>query len=138
MAQITFDLVTLKRGTLNNYIGAAFRNRFVGGKLKKELTEYSRQVTVQAMQNGIQFEWPGTIRFVWYFQNGRTDPDNWEFVQKYIFDGMQAAEHQGQKFLENDNLKNILGKTHEYHIDKENPRVELHFEAKGTHPINLF
>lgn len=122
---IEFDLKFLKEGTLNKYIEAERANRFKGANIKKRLTRYCELVVRQEMSAGVEFYWPSKLEFKWYLPDRKIDPDNWEFVQKFIFDGMQKAEWNGVPFLENDSVKYILGKKHKYKIDKDRPRVEI-------------
>lgn len=122
---IEFDLNFLKKGTLNKYIEAERTNRYIASKIKRDLTRYCELVVRQEMSAGIRFHWPCELDFVWYLPDKRIDPDNWEFTQKFIFDGMQKAEWNGVPFLENDSMRYILGKTHRYTIDRYRPRVEI-------------
>lgn len=123
--QIEFDLSVLKPGTLNKYITIERSNRMKAARMKKQLTSYCRTVVLQAMVDGVDFKWPCRLKFDWYLPDKRIDPDNWEFTQKFIFDGMQKAECKGRVFLQNDNVKNILGKEHNYVFDGVNPRVVI-------------
>lgn len=122
---ISFDLSVLKKGTLNKYIDVERTNKFIASKMKKQLTYYCRSVVLKAMQEGIEFKWPCRLEFKWYFPDKRIDPDNWEFTQKFIFDGMQTAIIDEQPFLKNDSVQYIKGKIHSYAIDKNKPRVEI-------------
>lgn len=122
---ISFDLNVLKAGTLNKYIDVERSNRQAAARLKKRLTYYCRSVILKAMQDGVEFNWPCRLEFMWYLPDKRIDPDNWEFTQKFIFDGMQKAEINGYVFLRNDSVQYIQGKVHTYAIDKNNPRVEI-------------
>ena len=53
-------------------------------------------------------------------QNKRKDKDNIAFAKKFILDGMIQA-----KLIQNDGWKEISGFTDEFHVDKNNPRVEV-------------
>lgn len=122
---INFDLNVLKVGTLNKYINLERTNKYLASKLKKRLTYYCRSVVLKTMEDGVEFNWPCRLEFMWYLPDKRIDPDNWEFTQKFIFDGMQTAIIDGQPFLKNDSVQYVKGKTHSYAIDKDNPRVEI-------------
>jgi len=62
---------------------------------------------------------PGVLDFVW-FTNGRKDPDNVRVASKMIIDGLVKAE-----ILPQDTQKIIKGFTDSFHVDKDDPRVEV-------------
>lgn len=126
MNKVTLDLKHLKPLTLNKYIEAERKNRFIGAKLKRVGTAYTRGVFLQAMVDDVLFTWPTKVKFDWYLEDRRIDPDNWAFTQKFIFDGMQTAKLRGKAFLENDNVKNVCGFDHDFYLDKLNPRLEIY------------
>lgn len=85
--------------TLNEHDKANRANRYVGAKLKKDMTEIA-----QVQFNGKEhIAKPCYISFDWYISN-RSDPDNIRFAAKYILDGMVKAG-----ILPNDNQTWILG-----------------------------
>lgn len=120
---IELDLKVLEPYTLNKYIDLERRNKFLAHKAKKTATNYSRLKVIEAMGQGVQFNWPCELQFTWYLPNKRVDGDNWAFTKKFILDGMQGASYMGQAFLENDNLAHITGFRDTFFIDKERPRV---------------
>lgn len=132
--KVTLDLTHLKPLTLNKYIEAERRSKYIAAKLKRIGTAYTRGVFLQAMVDDVLFTWPTKVKFDWYLEDRRIDPDNWAFTQKFIFDGMQTAKLHGKTFLENDNVKNIGGFDHDFYLDKANPRLEI-YEMEATHEI---
>jgi Holliday junction resolvase RusA-like endonuclease len=62
---------------------------------------------------------PVVLDFVWY-TNGRKDPDNVRVASKMIIDGLVKAE-----ILPQDTQKIIKGFTDSFHVDKDDPRVEV-------------
>jgi len=60
------------------------------------------------------------FEIMWYCPNKRKDKDNVAAGQKFIFDGLQDAG-----VLDNDGWKQIGKVTHDFDIDKANPRVEI-------------
>lgn len=132
--KVTLDLTHLRPLTLNKYIEAERKNRYLGAKLKRVGTAYTRSVFLQSMVDGVMFTWPAKLKFDWYLPDRRIDPDNWTFTQKFIFDGMLTAKLHGKAFLENDNVKNIDGFDHDFYLDKLNPRLEI-YEMEATHEI---
>ena len=84
---------------LNEHDEANRRNRFLGAKLKKEMTHLVAQQasSLEVIQK------PILLRFHWYFAS-RHDFDNIAFAKKYILDGMIEAGK-----LPNDNQKWVHG-----------------------------
>lgn len=132
--KVTLDLTHLKPLTLNKYIEAERKSKYIAAKLKRIGTAYARGVFLQAMVDDVLFTWPTKVKFDWYLEDRRIDPDNWAFTQKFIFDGMQTAKLRGKAFLENDNVKNVDGFDHDFYLDKLNPRLEI-YEMEATHEI---
>jgi len=124
--KIYFNIEQYRNKTLNKYINAERASRYAGSKLKKQGTLYAKAIVEQAMVDGVVFDWPCKLKFDWYLADGRIDPDNWDFIKKFIFDGMQKARVRGVTFLEIDNVKNIKGYDHDFYVDKENPRLEIY------------
>ena len=124
--KICFNIEQYRDKTLNKYINAERTNKYAGSKLKKMGTLYAKRIVEQAMVDGIIFNWPCKLKFDWYLADGRIDPDNWDFIKKFIFDGMQKANVRGVPFLGNDNIKHIKGYDHDFYIDKDNPRLEIY------------
>lgn len=60
------------------------------------------------------------FHFRWYTKNRRRDPDNIASACKFIFDAMIK-----QGCLENDSWKYVQFISHDFHVDKDNPRVEV-------------
>lgn len=103
--------------SLNDYINAERRNRFMAAKMKKDA-----QTAVLWQLKGLQ---PITelsfYHFEWSIHNQRKDPDNISaFGRKVIFDAMQVAG-----VLPNDNLKYIVG-TADTYVMAEEPSVTIH------------
>lgn len=132
--KVTLDLTHLKPLTLNKYIEAERKSKYIAAKLKRIGTAYARGVFLQATVDDMLFTWPTKVKFDWYLEDRRIDPDNWAFTQKFIFDGMQTAKLRGKAFLENDNVKNVGGFDHDFYLDKLNPRLEI-YEMEATHEI---
>ena len=105
--------------TLNEYITANNRNRYESAQIKREETE--RVVLECYNLRGVKpSEYPLNVAFNWYCPNKKSDPDNIAFAKKFILDGLMDAG-----MLENDGWKQIASLSDFFHIDKENPRVEV-------------
>lgn len=72
--------------TLNQHDGANRRNRFLGAKLKHEMTEF---VALQLISKP-KITKPCMITFNWKVST-RADFDNIRFAAKYVLDGMVKA-----------------------------------------------
>lgn len=127
MDKIVLDLRILTDYTLNEYIKAERTSRFAASDIKKKATTYCRNIVATSMIKGVKFDWPVKLKFDWYLPNKRKDPDNWSFLKKFIFDGMQKAILHGTPFLDNDNFANVHnGYDEDFYIDKEWPRLEIY------------
>jgi Holliday junction resolvase RusA-like endonuclease len=85
--------------TLNDHDAANRTNKFLGAKLKQEMTDL---VTWQCKKVQ-RITRPCTLEFEWFF-SGRHDLDNIRFGVKYILDGMVKA-----RVLPDDNQKWVIG-----------------------------
>lgn len=105
----------------NTYSDAERANKHKAAKIKEDESE---RVWLECLSQKVQpiTEYPVHIHFDWYCANKKIDPDNIAAAKKFILDGLQYA-----KIMENDGWKQIKGFSDDFHIDKQNPRVELTF-----------
>lgn len=105
----------------NTYSTAERTNRHKAAEIKKDETE---RVWAECLYQKAQevTQYPVRVHFNWYCRNMKIDPDNIAAAKKFILDGLQTAG-----VMENDGWKQIRGFTDDFHIDKENPRVEVTF-----------
>lgn len=103
---------------LNQYVAAISYNRYAGGAVKRESTDFVYMCCMS--QNIVAYTDPVTITFKWYMKNRKKDLDNVCFGKKFILDGMVKAG-----VLVNDTQEYIKGFTDEFYIDKQNPRIEV-------------
>lgn len=103
-------VIDSKLPTLNEYISANNRNRFISAKIKKEATELVSLLCRKLPK----IDYPAWYTFTWYVKNQRTDPDNISHGVKYIFDGLVQAGK-----LPNDNLKYVVAIDHRFVVGKE-------------------
>lgn len=103
----------------NEYEQQIRRNKYIGGKIKKEQTEC---VAWECKAQKIKaFNLMMTVRFVWKHPNRRTDIDNVESGQKFVWDGLVLGG-----IIRNDTWKHRPTTTvHEHTVDKRNPGVEV-------------
>lgn len=96
-------------------------NRYSGAKKKKLATKICEVHTQKAIQDGFALgRLPADLQFDWYVKDRRTDKDNLAFQRKFIFDGIQKAG-----LIPNDNWEYVGNWIDRFHIDKDNPRVEI-------------
>lgn len=88
-----------KLATLNEHDGANRRNRFLGAKMKHEMTD----LVMWQVKGKPAISGPCILSFHWYYSS-RADFDNIRFACKYVLDGMVKAG-----VLVDDNQKHILG-----------------------------
>ena len=110
---------------MNKMINANRYSRYSGGDLKRAWTaRIAAQIRAEKMvklDNG-----PYWFDFVWYAPSKRTDPDNISSSgMKLIFDGMMKAN-----VLKNDGWSEVNGFTHNFEVDKQDPRVEIVISKK--------
>ena len=106
---------------LNNFIDKQRANRYGGASAKKKETDKCAIYIKQAMNKGLRVDkLPVHLNISWYMRNKRKDKDNIAFAKKFILDGMIQA-----RLIRNDGWKEISGFTDEFHVDKNNPRVEV-------------
>lgn len=67
------------------------------------------------------------FEIIWYCKNKRKDKDNIMAGQKFIFDGLVTAG-----VLANDGWAQIGNVTHEFAVDKQNPRVVVKILDKNS------
>lgn len=113
-------VIPVELPSLNEYVTAERSNRFAASAMKKRFTHICSVYTRAAINEGVTFDWPCELKFVWYMPSRRKDPDNVAFAKKFVLDGFQQCG-----FLENDNIKHITALHDEFRIDKADPRVEI-------------
>lgn len=104
---------------LNEIINASKSNWSVYRKMKQEHTELVAWLAKRLPEIN-----RADITITWYCPNKRKDKDNIMAGQKFLFDGLQKAG-----VIKNDGWKQIGDITHQFRIDKKNPRVELEFKV---------
>lgn len=94
--------IPVRLPSLNDFIGAMNRNRFIGNKMKREYTEL---VSTYAKANRLgHFTEPITLEFQYTEPNNKRDGDNIVFAKKFILDGLVEAG-----VLTDDNQKWVKG-----------------------------
>ena len=102
---------------LNDITDAARSSRYESAKMKREYTDLVAWCAKSARLP--HFERVDLI-ITWYEPNMKRDKDNIMAGQKFIWDGLVMAG-----VLSNDGWKQIGKVTHDFKIDRANPRVEV-------------
>lgn len=109
--------------TLNEYLAACGRNPKAGGRLKKKYMDIASWEIRSQMRDYVA-KTPIIVHFVYYEPNMKRDKDNIAaYAQKVIFDSLQVCG-----ILKNDGWKDVENFTHDYFVDKDNPRIEVYIE----------
>jgi Holliday junction resolvase RusA-like endonuclease len=112
---ITFNLPG-SLPAMNDIIDAAKGHWGGYRSMKEDNTEHVRL----KLLNAPRLEKPVEVTIRWITSNLKQDPDNLMAGQKFIFDGLVAA-----KVIPNDTRKWVKKITHEFGLDRQNPRVEV-------------
>ena len=109
--------------SLNEYLNEIGRKPQIGNKMKREY----KMIASNYIRVGLR-RWKATkpvvIHYVFYEPNMKRDHDNvFSFASKSIQDALQECG-----VLENDGWKQILNFTHDFYLDRVNPRIEVYIE----------
>lgn len=106
---------------LNDFLKEMSRNRYAGGKMKKEWTETTAEyASANRLGRFTEAVW---VDFHWYEPNLKRDKDNVAFAKKFILDGMQLAG-----VIKNDNNKGIDGFADHFHYEGKKEGVLIIME----------
>lgn len=109
--------------SLNEYLAEIGRKPQIGNRMKREY----KMIASNYIRVGLK-RWKATkpvvIHYVFYEPNMKRDHDNvFSFASKSIQDALQDCG-----VLENDGWKQILNFTHDFYVDRVNPRIEVYIE----------
>lgn len=111
---------------LNEYTNAARTNRFRSADLKREMNDFILW-QIRGQLRGYKADGKVYLRFDWYEPNRRRDMDNVAFAKKFVQDALVNGG-----YLKNDGWKHVVGFSDSFHIDKDDPRVEVEIvEVEG-------
>ena len=106
--------------SLNEYIEAERRNRYVAAQMKSE-KQYYAGLHIRKALPGIHIDSPVYIHYHWYEPNKRRDKSNaCAFGRKVIEDALVQ-----QHVLRDDGWDEIAGFWDHFDVDKNNPRIEV-------------
>ena len=109
--------------SLNEYLAETGRRPQIGGKLKKEYKTLASAYIRRDLKRWKATK-PVVLHYVFYEPNMKRDHDNvFSFASKSIQDALQDCG-----VIENDGWKHILNFTHDFYVDRINPRIEVYIE----------
>lgn len=110
--------------SLNEYLSACGKNPRIGGSMKHKNMGIAIQWIRVSDIRDLKVEKPLIIHYVIYEPNRKRDHDNvFCMVSKCVQDALQEVE-----IIKNDGWEQILNFTHDFYVDKENPRIEVYLE----------
>lgn len=99
--------IDCKMPTLNEFIAAQNRNRYIGNSMKQKYTNIVFNI---AKSNKFKIEdVKHDIEVTWFVTNFKSDPDNIASGLKFVLDGLVKAES-----IKNDGHKQIGSITHHF------------------------
>ena len=105
---------------LNEYIDACRGNKYAGANMKRQ-SQDDCIIFIKATFKGRKIKQSAGFVFHWYEPNKKRDKDNVSsFGRKVFMDAIQAAG-----VIENDGWGQVEYLTDKFHIDKNNPRLEV-------------
>jgi Holliday junction resolvase RusA-like endonuclease len=108
---------------LNEIISASKRHHMQYSNLKGV---YTNLVCRHAQEQGTpKFERINAV-ITWYCKDRRKDPDNIRSGEKFLWDGLVKAG-----VLKNDGWSEIGNVTHQFEVDKDNPRIVVSLTECG-------
>lgn len=111
---------------LNEYTSANRTNYRVGGRMKRD-NEETIMWAIRQQLRGLHITRPVIIHYTFYEINKFRDKDNiLSCAMKFIQDSLVKT-----KVLKNDGWSEIENFTHEFRVDKNNPRIEVVLEEVG-------
>lgn len=109
--------------SLNEYLAEIGRKPQIGGKLKREYKMLASSYIRRDLRRW-KAEKPIILHYVFYEPNMKRDHDNvYSFCAKCVQDALQEC-----KVIENDGWKQIVNFTHDFYLDRTNPRIEVYIE----------
>ena len=109
--------------SLNEYLAACNKNPRIGNALKAK----AKFIANNAIRHDLK-RWhtdnPIIIHYHIYEQNMKRDKDNvFAMISKTVQDSLQECQ-----VIDNDGWKNVENFTHDFFVDRQNPRIEIFIE----------
>lgn len=111
---------------LNEYLHECARHPKAGARTKRQYQMVARNA-VRAQIGQLKIHNPIILHYRFYEADKRRDKGNiFAFADKVFEDALQACG-----VIENDGWAQIENFTHEFYVDKENPRIEIDIKEAG-------
>lgn len=112
--------------SLNEYLNATGRHPKAGNNMKQKfVTDLSWCIRYDLKR--WKTEKPVILHYIVFEPNKKRDHDNTiSVIMKYVQDTLQKCG-----VITNDGWSNVLNFTHDFYVDKNNPRVEVYIEEVG-------
>lgn len=109
--------------SLNEYLSACGRNPKMGGRMKAQ----SKFLVDGCIRRGLG-RWHTDKKIIIHYQfyepNMKRDKDNvFAYASKTVQDALQECH-----VIDNDGWKNVENFTHDFYVDRVNPRIEVFIE----------
>ena len=116
-------IVSATLPSLNEYLAACGRNPRIGGKMKAQ-AKFVINCAVRKCIGKWHTDKKIIIHYHFYEPNMKRDKDNiFAFTSKTVQDSLQECN-----VIDNDGWKNVENFTHDFFVDKVNPRIEIYIE----------
>lgn len=109
--------------TLNEYLGAMGRHPQAGGRMKRDLM-MAMSCSIRSDLKLWQTDKPVILHYIIHEPNMKRDHDNAFCVaSKVTQDALQKCG-----VIPNDGWANVVNFTHDFYVDRQNPRIEVYIE----------
>lgn len=109
--------------SLNEYLAEEAKHPKKGGAIKRKYMEIAAW-EIRSQLKRYHTDHMVILHYHFYEQNMKRDKDNvFSFASKSIQDALQVC-----KVINNDGWKNIENFTHDFFLDRDNPRIEVWIE----------
>ena len=109
--------------TLNEYLAACGKNPKAGNRMKREYMDIAAW-EIRSQLKGYHTDKKIILHYMIYEPNMKRDKDNvFCMISKCVSDALQVC-----KVIDNDGWKNVENFTHDFFVDKANPRIEVYIE----------
>ena len=110
--------------SLNDYVNSSRANRNYGNIIMRSAKEIVDIAILQYLR-GVRIDNPVYMRYAWYEPNKKRDLDNISSMGRKIIQDALVD----RMVLQNDGWNEIQGFSDTFHIDRDNPRVEVVIEV---------
>lgn len=115
-------------GSLNEYLSACMTHVRSAGDMKRKC-EYVCVSNIRRVLKNNVLKTPIIIHYGFYAPNKKKDRMNIAtWFDKVFEDALQIKNGSNNAWLKNDGWNDVYNTTHDFFVDKENPRIEIFIE----------